>query len=355
MGYLYNLSCCLPSHEIAQMDLANYMQEQYNFDDSEKSKLRTMYQRSGIEKRHSCLPDFNGIKADKTLFKGKTEPGISERMSAYFEHAVPLAKKAALESMGNEPITHLITVSCTGMAAPGLDIMLVKELKLSENTQRSSVNFMGCYAMFHALKIANAFVESDSHAKVLIVAVELCTIHFTKDNTPEQMAANLLFGDGASACMVSKSKPKTKKYFSIGSFHSRIIPKGSNDMAWRIHEKSFLMTLSTYVPQLLEEGISGIVSSALIKSSLEKEDIFHWAFHPGGRKILEHLGKELALNRNQLWASYEVMRKVGNLSSVTLLFVLNEILQKENYQANQPVFSAGFGPGLTVETMILNK
>jgi predicted naringenin-chalcone synthase len=354
VSYLYNIKTCLPTHKLSQEDLGKYMSEQYDFNEIEKSRLLLMYKRSGIDFRHSCLPDFNAAEPIKKLFVDGREPGISERMHAFFEYAVPLATQAGMGALKDETPTHLISVSCTGMAAPGLDLMLVEAMQLPLNIHRSSVNFMGCYAYFHALKMADAFCSQHADAKVLIVGIELCTIHFNKIKDPDQIAANLLFGDGAAACLVSAQKPAVNQYFNIDSFYSKIVPQGKSDMAWRIDETGFLMTLSAYIPQLLKSAIHPIITEALQLKNKQIKDIEHWGIHPGGRKILDYLNKELGLTATDLRASYEVLKQVGNLSSVTLLFVLENIINREQYQPNQLCFAAGFGPGLTVETMILN-
>ncbi len=354
MAYLYNLSCKLPEFKLKQTEVGLYMQEQYDFNETEKARLKLMYDRSGIEYRYSCLNDFNINQAEKTLFKAGQEIGVAKRMEVYFEKALLLAQEAAASSIQNEKITHLITVSCTGMAAPGLDLLLLSNLNLPLTTQRSSVNFMGCYALFHALKIADAYCKADKNSVVLIVSVELCTLHFNLTKSTDQIAANLLFGDGAAACLVSAVKPNTNKYFSISSFYSKVIPKGAADMAWKIDDSGFLMTLSAYIPQLIEEGIGDIIEEVLGTAKISQSQIEHWAFHPGGRKILDQIRKEMNLEQSQLSSSYEVLNNVGNLSSATLGFVFNNILQKEDYNPNQVTFAAGFGPGLTVETMLLN-
>jgi predicted naringenin-chalcone synthase len=354
VSYLYNLQTKLPRYQISQLELGNYMAEQYDFNEVEKAKLLLMYRRSGIDYRYSCLPDFNMAEPNKEIFINAEEPGVSKRMETYFKYAVPLATDVAKETLGSIKPTHLITVSCTGMAAPGLDLMLVESLQLPLHIHRSSVNFMGCYAYFHALKIAHAFCAAQADANVLIVGVELCTIHFNRAKDTDQIAANLLFGDGAAACLVRAQKPRHEKYFSIDSFYSKIVPQGKSDMAWRIDETGFLMTLSAYIPQLLQSAIKPIIEEALQGNQMHIDQIQHWGIHPGGRKILDYLCAELGLANSKLSASYEVLQSVGNLSSVTILFVLQNILNRPEYKPHQPWFAAGFGPGLTVETLLLN-
>ncbi len=358
MSYLSNIGLAFPSQKYSQAELLAYMLSCYRFEPKEAQKLSLMYGRSGIENRYSVLKDF-GLNLDESerFFKTGQEVPISKRMSSYFEHAPPLAQKACEASMKGQEITHLITVSCTGMAAPGLDLILLQTLGLPAETPRTSVNFMGCYALFHAFKIADAICNSRPNARVLVVSVELCTLHFNQQITTDVLAANLLFGDGAAACIISTKQPENS-FLKISNFYSKVIYKGKSDMAWHINEDGFLMTLSAYIPQLIEEGLGSIMIDALQQHGFNFQNITHWAIHPGGRKIVDGIQTVLKANsvqtENPLKHSYEVLKEVGNLSSTTILHVLNKIINQPDYKETQSVFAAGFGPGLTVETCIFN-
>lgn len=359
MSYLHSIQVALPDFKTSQDSISVFMQNWYGADEEISRKIQLMYAKSGISYRHSCIDDFTG-NSISPFFDNESFPGISKRMEKYFENAPSLANKASQKSINasgftKDKITHLITISCTGIAAPGLDLMLIESLNLPLDIQRTSVNFMGCYAGFHGLKMAHQIVQSHSNANVLLVSVELCTLHFQKEYSIDQVAANLLFADGAAACIISSQKPLSAKSISLNSFYSMIIPKGNNDMAWNISESGFLMKLSAYIPDLLKDGMGPILENALVKSGLSKEDIHTWAIHPGGKKILDKLKTELALDDDQLQASYQTLADFGNMSSATIFFVLKNVLESENYKENQIGFAAGFGPGLTVETLIFNK
>jgi predicted naringenin-chalcone synthase len=359
MSYLHSIQVALPDFKTSQDSISVFMQNWYGADEEISRKIQLMYARSGISFRHSCIDDFTGNSRNQ-FFANDSFPGISKRMEKYFEIAPLLANKASHKSINTsgftkDKITHLITISCTGMAAPGLDLMLIESLNLPLDIQRTSVNFMGCYAGFHGLKMAHQITLADSNANVLLMSVELCTLHFQKEYSIDQVAANLLFADGAAACIISSEKPLSTKSISLNSFYSMIIPKGNNDMAWNISELGFLMKLSAYIPDLLKDGMGPILENALIKSGLSKEDIHTWAIHPGGKKILDKLKTELVLGDAQLQASYQTLADYGNMSSATIFFVLKYVLESENYEENQTGFAAGFGPGLTVETLIFNK
>jgi predicted naringenin-chalcone synthase len=250
-------------------------------------------------------------------------------------------------------ITCLITVSCTGMSAPGLDINIMQDMELSSNIHRSSVNFMGCYAALHALKLADAICTSDEKAKVLIVCTELCTLHFQKDNEMDSIASGMLFGDGSAAVLVT-SDAFEGKGLQVRGFYSEVALHGQEDMAWNLSSKGFLMRLSAYIPQLIQAGITPLLLKALEAGKLKKENITRWAIHPGGRKILETIQKELALQKEDLIPSFNVLRDYGNMSSPSILFVLKEIMSDLNGN-KEKIFAAAFGPGLTMETLILEQ
>ncbi len=233
------------------------------------------------------------------------------------------------------------------MSAPGLDLQIMEMMDLKKNIFRTSINFMGCYAAIHALKIADAFCNTNFSAKVLIVCTELCTLHFQREATMDNIASSLLFGDGSSAALVTADDNPING-LHIENFYSEVITKGKRDMAWELSSSGFLMTLSGYVPELIEQDFAGVVDRALEKDELSANEITHWCIHPGGRKILESIQKSLFLEKPALKNAYDVLQEFGNMSSATILFVLKSILQ--NSKTDEKIFAAAFGPGLTVET-----
>jgi predicted naringenin-chalcone synthase len=258
------------------------------------------------------------------------------------------------DHMNSDEITHLITVSCTGMSAPGLDLQVMELMDLPKNIFRTSVNFMGCYAAIHAMKMADAFCNSDVKARVLIVCTELCTLHFQKEATMDNIASSLLFGDGAAAMLVTPDHC-TPKGMHIHGFYSEVLVKGKKDMAWELSSSGFLMKLSGYIPELIEEDFEGLVTRALRSGNLNKEDISSWCIHPGGKRILEAINKSLSLQNGELDESYNVLKQFGNMSSPTILFVLKSMIQKMNKPRLHKMFGAAFGPGLTMETFIIGN
>lgn len=319
-----------------------------------------MYSLSGIDTRHSVIPDYSR-PMNEWKFYPQTEnlepfPSLEQRMSWYQKHAAPLSLDATRRCLDGktreEEITHLITVSCTGMSAPGLDLQLMELLDLPRNIDRTSINFMGCYAAIHAMKIAHQVCTNQPSAKVLVVCTELCTLHFQREASMDNMASSLLFGDGSAAILISGNSDPLPG-IKIEEFYSEVIPKGKKDMAWELSSSGFLMTLSGYLPELIEEDFQSLVNRALKRSNLQQKDIDEWCIHPGGRKILEAIEKSLGIQRAELKESYQVLREHGNMSSPTILFVLQKLFNRYIHgRETGRIFGAAFGPGLTMETFI---
>lgn len=323
-----------------------------------------LYRASGIGYRQSVIPDFGNQNGDFTFFPNTPDlepfPTVGERMRLYEKEALPLAINAVknclstLEKIQPSEITHLITVSCSGMYAPGLDIELIEHLSLNKNVQRTCINFMGCYAAFNGLKIADAICRSNENAKVLMVCVELCTIHYQKAKDWDQVLSNALFSDGAAAVLIDSKKPDSGKSISLENFHCDLASDGKGDMAWHITDMGFEMTLSSYVPDLIKSGIGTLTTNLLNKLELELEEIDFYAIHPGGKKILEVIEWVLNIEKTKNKYAHKVLRDYGNMSSPTVLFVLKEIMQELKDDDDQKnILSFAFGPGLTLESMML--
>jgi len=359
LSKIISTGTALPAFKHSQDKILGFMQDAYDLGAEEKRKLKFLYHQGGIDTRYSAVPDYSVEKNEWEFYPAtpgmEPFPNLEKRMGWYAEKAAPLAQAAiqnCLESTKEKNISHLITVSCTGMSAPGLDLELMQLLNLPATTFRTSINFMGCYAAIHALKIADAFCRADKNARVMIVCVELCTLHFQKENTLENLTSSMLFADGAAAVMVSGDDSQDGLY--IDHFYSSVLHPGKKDMAWSLSSKGFLMTLSSYVPALIKNNFDELLQSALYEAKLDKENITHWCIHPGGRKILEAVQQCLQLEKNDLKDSYEVLKNYGNMSSPTILFVLQNIMKEISFTKNEKIFGAAFGPGLTMETFILS-
>jgi len=359
LSKIQSIGIGLPAFKHRQDDILDFMQRVYALDEAGKRKLKFLYRQSGIDHRYSVIPDYS-LPANKWRFFQASEnlkpfPGLEQRMQWFRKYAAPLSEQAIRQCLGDFPvqnITHLITVSCTGISAPGLDLELLELLQLPVTIFRTSVNFMGCYAAVHGLKLADAFCKADKKANVLVVCTELCTLHFQKKPTIDNLTSSLLFGDGAAAILVTGNEEQ--EGLTIENFFSTTVLKGKKDMAWELSSSGFQMTLSGYVADLIEGDFNQLVSDALEAASLGKEEITHWCIHPGGKKILEAAHNSLGFTNGQLQHSYDVLRDYGNMSSATVLFVLKNIISCLDKRRNNRIFGAAFGPGLTMETFILS-
>lgn len=362
MSKIISIATAVPQYRHEQKDILTFMQNVYAMNEADKRKLKFLYHQSSIDTRYSVLEDY-GVKADKWSFYPATEnlepfPDLELRMKWYNKTASPLSVHAIEKCIDNkidkDEITHLITVSCTGMSAPGLDLQIIEAMNLKKNIFRTSVNFMGCYAAIHALKLADALCKQNTKAKILIVCTELCTLHFQKENNADNITSSLLFGDGAAAVLVANDDDNLSG-LRIKNFYSEVSFRGKKDMSWELSSSGFLMTLSGYVADLIEEDFNNLVENALQDSSMNKADISHWCIHPGGKKILNSIQKSIQISEEDLRQSYNVLRNYGNMSSPTILFVLKEIMNelKSGTPKKVNIFGVAFGPGLTMETFIL--
>ena len=354
MSKIVSIGTAVPAYCHQQMDILQFMQIVYASTEADKRKMRYLYQQSGIKQRYSVIPDYSRTSAEWRFYPNTENlepfPSLEQRMVVFNRYAPQLSVDAIRDCLGHKfdakDITHLITVSCTGMTAPGLDLHILELLDLNRHVNRTSINFMGCYAAIHALKIADSICKSDSNASVLIVCTELCTLHFQHEPTMDNIASSLLFGDGSAAALVT-SDAKTNEGFYLDGFHSEIISNGKRDMAWELSSTGFQMTLSGYIPDLIEEDFLAVVNRSLEPGS-SINDFTHWCIHPGGKRILEAIHKCLSFSGDELKHSYDILREYGNLSSATILFVLKQIAEQE--KPVNKLFAAAFGPGLTIET-----
>jgi prepilin-type processing-associated H-X9-DG protein len=276
-------------------------------------------------------------------------------MDLYERHAAPLAVKAAREALEDagvapEAVTHLVTVSCSGFAAPGADVAVIKQLGLAPTTLRTHVGFMGCHGALNGLRVARGFVESDPDACVLLCAVELCSLHYHYGWHPERIVANALFADGAAALVArATDAADADGAWRVADTGSVLVPDSEDAMTWGIGDNGFAMTLSARVPELIGTHLRGWMEQWLGKNGLRIEDVRSWAVHPGGPRILSSVASALGLPNGSLDVSKETLRDYGNMSSPTVLFILRR-LRREN--APRPCVALGFGPGLVAEGVL---
>lgn len=350
-----------PEYKFSQKQLASFMVRAMQLDRAGARKLNAIFNASGIDHRYSVLKDY-GLLENFTFYPNTDNfepfPSTSQRLRTFQEHGLKLSIEAVnnlleqVQGFDLKSITHLIVVSCTGLYAPGLDIELVKGLGLKTSVLRTGINFMGCYAAFNALKVADAFCKEEN-AKVLIVCTELCSLHFQKEFTEDNLISNALFSDGAAAVLVEQKSSLSRRLIPE-AFFSDLITEEPEAMAWGIGDLGFEMKLSSYVPSIIKNGITCLTNKLLSGLGKSISDISHFAIHPGGRKILENIEEVLQLNHSDNAPAYHVLKNYGNMSSPTILFVIAEIMKKlDTANDGEHVLSFAFGPGLTLESMLL--
>lgn len=356
-----------PSLRRSQQDAARFMQQIDGIPTAVKNRLPAIYERSGIDYRYSCVADYDGRKPEEFEFYPSNwalspAPSTAKRNRKYREAVLPIAEDTAQRALDDsgvpaEEITHVITVSCTGFFAPGLDIELVKRLQLPPDTKRTFIGFMGCYAAFNALRVAHSFCEAQPDARVLIVCAELCTLHFQVDDSLESAIVNAIFSDGAAAAVLTaRTTEEARGQLAYVDNHVVLDDDSMEDMTWEIGDTGFLMGLSSQVPRVIARHLPAYLETLLGQNGMQPADVDFWAIHPGGRAIVEQAQQVLGLSDEEVHDSLEVLRLHGNMSSPTILFVLKRFLtQHREEETRGPGVALAFGPGLTLEGALFKR
>ena len=372
---LRGLSTVVPPTILPQAEVRDVFAAQPGLNRLAQRIVATSFNVSGIERRYTVLEEltFDERDGEPVFFDQSTGelllPGTKARNEIYAEQATPLYVEAGRAAIAATPgieasdITHVITVSCTGFYAPGPDFMVVRDLGLGAAVQRYHLGFMGCYASMPALRQAAQFCAADPDAVVLVISVELCTLHLRSSNDPDTIVASSLFADGAGAGIVTaRPLEPGERAFALDRFETRVTPVGEGDMAWKIGDHGFEMVLSNAVPSIIDDHITGALEplfapeadlAEALATDAASDAVAHWAIHPGGRSILDKVESRLALSEAQLVPARETLRDFGNMSSATVLFVLRNILLSDAAADGDRVAAMAFGPGLTVESALM--
>ncbi len=368
--HLQAIGTAVPRYRAPQSEVAEWAKQvaasQFESDEREArraaSAVDRIYRHSAIHSRSSVVPDYVARPEEFGFFPPNwrldPEPSTAARMELYRREAPPLAREAAEACLARAPdvprsaISHLIVVTCTGFFAPGLDTILVKELGLRPETKRTVVGFMGCYAAFNALRAADAICGSDPEAVALVVCVELCSIHFQRTFSMNNVVANCLFSDGAAAALLtSEPEGSTRGRLQLVDSHTRIEEDSEAQMTWTVTDTGFQMALAADVPDTLQRAIEPFVETLVERNGVARAGIDFWAVHPGGRRIVEAVRERLDLPEAAVSSSFEVLSECGNMSSPTILFVLDRCLDR-TVPAGSLGVALAFGPGLTLESML---
>jgi predicted naringenin-chalcone synthase len=350
IAYINRIATAVPPNDVHK-EFVRYTHSLFDGDERRLSLMQRMSERSGIEHRYSCLapaPDWEtgpALDADAFYRRGHF-PDTASRMRLFETRAPELAVQAVERlQLGEErrDITHLLITCCTGFSAPGLDIEIIERCGLPSSTERTIVGFMGCYAAINALKLARHIVRSEPGAKVLMLNLELCTLHFQETRELSQVLCFLLFADGCAASLISADPAG----IALESFKAMLLPDTRDLMSWHIRELGFDMGLSGQVPFAIYDALRNGKGEVLGNAGADAIDV--WAVHPGGRTVLDAVQRAFELPAQTLSASREVLRRYGNMSSPTVMFVLDEVMRTSARGASGCAMS--FGPGLVAETM----
>ncbi len=352
---IWGIGTAVPDMHVEQHDALQMTTDLVCTDNSQARYLKVLFRSSGVEQRRTVLPWKIGYqwKEEAPHETAGHGPSTAERMLLYEQLAPALAQESARKALNDAGIqaaqvTHLITVSCTGFSAPGVDLSLIETLALAPTVQRVHVGFMGCHAAINAMRIAQAISDSDPTAVVLLCSVELCSLHYRLSWDPEGVKGNALFADG-SASMIIGDNTSQQNGWRIRGTGSRVLPDSREEMSWKIGDYGFEMRLTSRVPGIIREHVRPWLSSWLDRYQCAIEDIGEWAIHPGGPKIISAVENALELPGNACAKSREVLRTCGNMSSPTVLFLFDQLRK----QTDRPIVMLAFGPGLAAEAALL--
>jgi len=360
---ILGIGTAVPEQQISQTDAVALAVGFANAEPGRERTLAAIYRQTRIRTRGSVLlepPDDAGVSLD--FYKPVTSiddsgPATSVRMARYAAEAGGLAAAAAVLALGRAGIaaaevTHLVTCSCTGFANPGVDLELVETLGMPPTVSRTHVGFMGCHGGFNALRVADAFAGADPDAVVLVVCVELCSLHFQYGSRSDSVVANSIFADGAGAIVgVGSGHPAADPAaWHVAGQASRVLPNSANQMGWIIGDHGFEMSLSAQVPGTISAEIGLLVDDLLSRQGWAREQVRSWAVHPGGPRVLASVSESLSLDPGALEVSHAVLAEHGNMSSATILFILERLLEQD--PSATPCVAMAFGPGLTAELAV---
>ncbi|HEX3152087.1 MAG TPA: type III polyketide synthase [Gemmataceae bacterium] len=360
---ILGLGTALPGDRIGQKEAQRVAESLCCESEEQATFIPSIYGGTGINTRHMCLArqvvtdilegtQISGSPFLPTGVLGEKGPKTRQRMEIYETEAPILALRssaAALADAGLLPtdITHLVTVSCTGFSAPGFDVTIINELGLHNTVERTHIGFMGCHGALNGLRVANAFASSDPKARVLICSVELCSLHYHYGWDPPKVIANALFADGSGAIVGAAHGPASN--WRLTASGSCLIPEAADAMSWTVGDHGFGMTLSKKLPEVIATRLRPWLDNWLAKHGFSVDTVKSWAIHPGGPKILDAVVSTLKLPAQAAWASREVLAEFGNMSSATVLFILQRLRAAGS---PLPCVSIGFGPGLNVEVAL---
>jgi predicted naringenin-chalcone synthase len=341
---ILSLATGVPGQGYAQAEIFDYLQPLF-----ERTRhARFIFNRAGVNRRY--------MAADREFYM--QPQGTEARNRAYMERALPLGEETLARCLAGaglaaRDVTDFLVVSCTGFDIPGLDLRLAGRMGMRPDLRRTCVLGMGCYAAFPALQRAREAVLGQPGRTALVLALELCSLHLQTDDSLENMMVSALFADGAGAVLIGGGAPAAGAGPRLVDAATYCDYATFDHMAFHVTDHGFQMRLSAYVPDVLAANIEAFIDPLLARNGLSRAQVGFWGVHPGGSKILDYLQQRLALNDAQLEHSRAVLRDYGNMSSPTILFVLDQIQRCGRPAPGDYGVLMAFGPGLTMEAALV--
>lgn len=364
---ILSIGTAVPATRILQPEIRDFFAAQPTIDRLAARLIRAAFDHSAIDSRYTVIDELGSPDASAALShtpdhlfvdaasRELHSPSTGDRNDIYRREAPALFAAAAADAMQRagvqaSEITHIVTASCTGFYAPGPDFRLVRDLGIRTTAERYHLGFLGCAAAFPALRAATRISTAQPDAVVLVVCGELCTLHIRSSRDPEQIVASAVFADGAAAAIVTATAPRTDApTLEVGDFFTAITADGESDMAWTIGDAGFEMTLTAEVPRIVGREIREVVRTVLGTDENPADAVDAWAVHPGGRSVLDRVQAGLDLDEQAMDASRGILREFGNMSSATVMFILQKLMLDDDLADGARIAGLAFGPGLTVE------
>jgi predicted naringenin-chalcone synthase len=342
----------VPENAYAQSEILSWMLSDSRLSEINRRKLNRVYNDGGIKNRHSVLQAFRTTTEQNSIYAASTQT----RMELFREHALPFSIQVVQDFLSESDInpsliTHLVWVSCTGLMAPGPESILRQSFRFHPLLQTTAFNFLGCHGFFHALRFGSSIVEANPEAKVLVVCLEFCTLHFQPNDSDDRILANSLFADGAAVTMISGLRPKGKA-IQVIKYYQSFFANASDEMAWKLGETGFDMRLARNLPESVVLAVRACLKQPIPDEISSLKEIKHWLVHPGGKRILDLMEKDIPELQNKLETSRSILRDFGNVSSASVLFALRRFLENEKAFSGESGFLMGIGPGLSLEASL---
>lgn len=355
---IVGLGTVLPDFPVTQDQGGAWLTGYLEYPDRTKRFANRIFRLSRVETRYSVLPDFTHPESS-VLYRGGL-PALEERMNVFRTEAPKLAERACNEALDHAhvrpaDVTHLIIITSTGFFTPGPDADLVHRLGLSVSVERTVVGMAGCSGAFTGFRFARRIVGDDPSANVLLVCVELSSIHLDDEPDHDKIVAYSIFGDACAAAVLTGANDPDQALVILGDSETRLEYEGRDLLRWDLKSTGFSITLSDELAPFFKQRIADFVAPLIAKAtgnSVDPSEVRSWVVHPGGPSILRSVEQELGLKPDALASSWKVLQNGGNLSSASVLFVLqHERMRKE--LGDRGLF-VGFGPGLTLEGAVFS-